>query len=81
MFAGACERKGLGYLGFFVVGAGIGAGVALLFAPRTGKDARRLIARRAGEGKEFVSSTSRDLFRHAEDALERGKDWAGKFAH
>lgn len=81
MFSGACEGKGLNYLGFFIAGAGIGAGLALLFAPRTGKDTRRFLSRRAEEGREYVSSTGKELFRHAEDALERGKDWAGKLAH
>ena len=80
MFSGACEGKGLNYLGFFVVGAGIGAGFALLLAPRAGKDTRRFLSRRAEEGKEYVSSTGKDLFRHAEDALGRGKGWASKLA-
>lgn len=81
MFAGMCENKGLNYLGFFIAGAGIGAGIALLFAPRTGKETRKYLARRAEDGKEFVSTTGRDVFRTAEDAVERGKDWANKLAH
>ena len=80
MSAGICDGKAAKYLGFFVVGAGIGAGLALLFAPRSGKDARRYLARRAEEGKEYVSNTGRDLLRQAEDAVGRGKDWAGKLA-
>jgi len=81
MSSGICDGKAFNYLGFFVAGAGIGAGLALLFAPRSGKDARRYLARRAEEGKEYVSTTGRDILRQAEDAVERGKDWAGKFAH
>ena len=80
MSVGICDGKSAKYLGFFVIGAGFGAGLALLFAPRTGKDARRYLARRAEEGKEYVSNTSRDLLRQAEDAVGRGKDWASKLA-
>ncbi len=81
MFSGTYEGKGLNYLGMFIAGAGVGAGLALLFAPRTGKDTRRYLARRAEDGKEFVSTTSRDILRTAEDAVGRGKDWASKLAH
>ena len=76
-----CNSKAVNYLGFFVAGAGIGAGLALLFAPKTGKDTRRLLARRAENGIDYVSETGKDLLRQAEDAVERGKGWAGKFAH
>ncbi|MBI4164797.1 MAG: YtxH domain-containing protein [Acidobacteria bacterium] len=81
MSMGICDAKSAKYIGLFVVGAGIGAGLALLFAPRTGKDTRRYLARRAEEGKEYVSNTSRDLLRQAEDAVDRGKGWASKLAH
>ena len=80
MSTGICNSKAVNYLGFFIAGAGIGAGFALLFAPKTGKGTRRLLARRAEDGMDYVSETGKDLLRHAEDAVERGKDWAGKFA-
>ena len=74
------DGKGAYYLGFFFVGVAVGAGVALLFAPRSGKDTRRYLARRAEEGKDYVASAGRDLLRQAEDAVERGRGWAGKLA-
>ena len=40
---------------FFLAGAGIGAVLALLFAPKTGRETRDAIARRANEGRDFVS--------------------------
>ena len=80
MSMGLCNGKTMSYLGFFLAGAGIGAGFALLFAPRTGRDTRRYLARRADESKDYVSSRGRDLYRHAEDAVGRGKEWAGKLA-
>ena len=81
MTTGLCNGKSLKYFGIFLAGAGIGAGFALLFAPKTGRDTRRLIARRAEDGKEYVSSRGRDFYRQAEGAVGRGKEWAGKFAH
>lgn len=41
---------------FFVVGAGIGASLALLFAPKAGRETRDLIARTANESRDFVSA-------------------------
>jgi gas vesicle protein len=75
-----CNSRALNYLAFFVAGAGMGAAVALLFAPRTGRDTRKMLARRAEDGMDFVAETGKDLLRHAEDAVERGKGWAGKLA-
>ena len=40
---------------YFVAGAGLGAVVALLFAPKSGRETRELIARTANESRDFVS--------------------------
>ncbi len=74
------DGKGAYYLGFLLVGMGIGAGLALLFAPQSGKDTRRYLARRAEEGKDYVTSAGKDLVKQAEGVVERGKNWATKFA-
>jgi gas vesicle protein len=41
---------------FFLAGAGIGAVLALLFAPKSGKETRELIARTAADGREFITN-------------------------
>ena len=41
---------------FFLAGAGIGAVVALLFAPKSGRETREMIARTATDGREYISS-------------------------
>jgi len=41
---------------YFLAGAGIGAVLALLFAPKSGRETRELIARTATEGKDFISN-------------------------
>ncbi len=61
-------------VGFFLAGLGIGAVLALLFAPRSGKETRDLIAQKAGEGRDFVVSKSEEIRRQAEQAVEKGRD-------
>ena len=41
---------------FFVAGAGIGAVLALLFAPKSGRETRELIARTATDSRDFIAS-------------------------
>ena len=40
---------------YFVTGAGVGAILALLFAPKSGRETRDIIARTANEGRDFVT--------------------------
>jgi gas vesicle protein len=42
---------------WFVAGASIGAGVALLYAPQSGKDTRKLICKTANETKDSLVET------------------------
>src|SRR6516165_8420727 len=41
---------------FFMAGAGIGAVLALLFAPKSGRETREIIARTATDGRDFLSN-------------------------
>ena len=41
----------------FAVGAAVGAGLALLFAPRSGRETRELLARRAGDLRDKAVDT------------------------
>ena len=72
-------------MAYFLAGMGLGAVVALLFAPRTGKETREYISQRAeegrdyvrqksDEGREFVSTRSRELRSQAEQAVDKAKD-------
>ncbi len=77
---------------WFVAGAAIGAAVALLYAPQTGTETRRIIKEKSLEGADAVAETSREMYdrgrelygrgrRMADDAaemLERGKDIVDK---
>ena len=60
-------------VGYFLAGVSVGAVVALLFAPKTGEQTRKLIARKAEEGKDYVASKGRELREQAEELVEKGK--------
>ncbi|MGA3164600.1 MAG: YtxH domain-containing protein [Terriglobia bacterium] len=67
------EENGTSKVGFFLAGLGIGAVLALLFAPRSGKETRDMIALKAGEGRDFVKTKADELCQQAEEAVEKGK--------
>jgi gas vesicle protein len=54
----------------FVVGVGIGALVALLFAPASGKKTRHYITRTAKQGLDDVASTGKRWSRRAQETVD-----------
>jgi gas vesicle protein len=74
------ERREPG-IGAFVLGAAIGAGLALLFAPRTGEETRRELQRQArkmgDQAQDFVSEVTESVsntFQSARDKVESSID-------
>ena len=59
---------------FFLAGLGIGAILALLFAPKSGKETRDFIAQKAEEGKDYMTTRGKELRKQAEELVEKGKD-------
>ena len=59
-------------LAYFLVGGGIGAIVALLFAPRTGRETRDIIAQRTADSRDRVSSATRVTSEKVSDYLDKG---------
>lgn len=72
------DDNGASKLAFFLAGLGIGAVLALLFAPKSGKETRDYIAQKAEEGRDYVRTKSDELRRQAEEAVEKGKDLVTK---
>ena len=58
----------------FVAGALIGAGIALLLAPRSGADTRDLLRDYAGRAKDELKERGKEAKATLETAMERGKD-------
>jgi len=50
------EGNGADKVLYFVAGAGIGAVLGLLFAPKSGRETRELIARTANESRDYLTS-------------------------
>ena len=63
---------------FFLAGLGIGAAVALLFAPQSGEETRKQIADKAKDGTDYVSAKGREIRKQAEDLVDQGKDLVSK---
>ena len=72
------ENNGASKIGFFLAGLGIGAILALLFAPKSGKETRDYIAQKAGEGRDYVKNKGEELRKQTEDVIEKGKDLVTK---
>ena len=66
--------NGASKLGFFLAGLGIGAILALLFAPKSGSETRDLLGQKTGEGKEYLTAKSKEIRRQAEDIVDKAKD-------
>jgi gas vesicle protein len=64
----------LSRLAYFLVGGGIGAIVALLFAPRPGRETRDMIAQRDAESRERVLSASRNVSDKVTTYIDKGKE-------
>ena len=59
---------------WFVAGMGIGAVVALLYAPQSGKETRRMIGRSAERSKDYLEDQATRLRERGKDLYEKGRD-------
>lgn len=59
---------------FLLVGLGIGALVALMLAPKTGKQMRKLVRRKYEDARDRVE----ELGDKAEDYWEKSSEWASE---
>lgn len=56
-------------IAFFFAGMGVGASVALLLAPYSGRHTRRLIRRQGEDAREYVAEKGREVY-------DRGRELA-----
>lgn len=56
---------------WFLGGLGVGAVAALLFAPQTGKQTRRMIGKAAERGLDYLDDTAEDIRDSATDLVDR----------
>lgn len=62
--------------GYFLAGLGLGAVIALLFAPRSGEETREYLRERAEEGVDTLKQRARELKERAGEYAEKGKEFA-----
>jgi hypothetical protein len=70
---GTFEVGGSNTLTWFLTGAVVGVAVALLYAPRSGKDARQFLSEKTQEGKEAVTESTRGALGTGRDLFDRGR--------
>jgi gas vesicle protein len=58
----------------FFGGLSLGVGIALLFAPRAGRETRDRIADKANEGKDYLQRRGAALRESAADLIDQGKE-------
>lgn len=63
---------------YFLAGMGIGAVLAILFAPRSGEETREYIRDRAEEGRDYLKRQSRDVRERAREYGDKGKEYVGR---
>ncbi len=69
----ASDRGTVGIaLTFLFIGLGAGALAALLFAPKSGRQMRKLLRRKYEDARDVLD----DLQDQAGDVIEKGADWA-----
>jgi len=61
---------------FLMIGLGAGALVALLLAPKTGKQMRKDLRRRIDDARDTLQDWSEEAQDRVQDVMERGADWA-----
>lgn len=61
---------------FLMIGVGAGALVALLLAPKTGKQVRKELKRRYDDARETLQDWSEDAIDRVNDIADRSADWA-----
>jgi len=61
---------------WFLAGIAVGASVALLFAPATGEQTRRKIAKRTQQSRDAVVESGRDMLERGKDMYDRGRKLA-----
>ena len=65
---------------WFFAGAAIGATVAMMFAPQSGREMRQLIGRRANEGRDALTDAGNDIAGKSKELYDKGKRIADEAA-
>jgi gas vesicle protein len=67
------QGEGVSTIAWFLTGAAIGVTVAVLFAPKSGRDTRRYLSDKTEHGRQAVAQTGSDILDAGRDVFERGR--------
>lgn len=65
---------------WFVAGVAVGATIALLYAPSSGRVTRRRISRAATRGKDSLAASGQELIDRGKQLYEKGRQMADEAA-
>jgi gas vesicle protein len=65
---------------WFVAGAALGASIALLYAPASGRTTRRYLGDKTRQGKQVLTEASRDVADRGRELYEKGRKVADEAA-
>ncbi len=65
---------------WFLTGAAIGAVIALVYAPASGKETRRLIRKRTEEGRDALADAGKEILERGKEYYEKGRKIAEEAA-
>ena len=69
----ALQDQTVSRIAWFITGALIGATAAILYAPKSGKETRHLIAEKTHEGREAVESAGGNIVDASREMFDRGR--------
>lgn len=58
---------------WFLVGAAVGAAIALLYAPQSGRETRRYISKRTEEGKDALVDAGKEVADRGREYYDKGR--------
>ena len=68
-----CQSQATSNIAWFLTGAFIGAAAAILYAPQSGKEARKYLTDKTQQGRDAVETASQDIADASKDMFERGR--------
>jgi gas vesicle protein len=68
------ENGGASRFSWFLIGVGLGALLALLYAPQSGEEMRDLLGSKAAQSRDYVSSRGKDMREQAEQMVGKAKN-------
>ena len=73
------EDAGMG-LAWFLVGTAVGASVALLYAPKSGRETRKYLSKKTEKSKEALVDSGKELVDRGKELYDRGREVADEAA-